>query len=367
MMCKNPEVSVIVVNYNGKHHLQGCLDSLRSQSFRDFEIILVDNGSEDGSVDFVLEHYPEVILVENKENRGFCGGNNDGIAVSKGKYLFLLNNDTVLDKECLNALYSAVKSSPDTCFGIFPKVLFADAPTFINSYGVVWNYRCLWNDHRIGLIDMDQFARPERIFGSMFVALLVKRALFEDIGFFDEYMFTYGEDFDVCYRAGCRGYFFLTEPRAVVYHKFRASSQETRDPLWSFYLFFRNYYYLVLKNLSWKELWAAKKFLVMLYLYNLYWGYLNREKRRYWLAVKMPLALLKRSRIIWQKRKEVSAKRRVKDFAFWDFQDRLFHSPFCYCNRPVLNAKNLISALAMEGTTEAQDTSIFPICSDQWP
>src|SRR5512135_3557568 len=99
-----PVVSVIIVNYNGLSHLKECLDSLRGQTFRDFETILVDNASADNSAAFVKEHYPEVSIIENRENLGYGGGNNAGIRESQGKYVVLLNNDTKVDPHWLQRL-----------------------------------------------------------------------------------------------------------------------------------------------------------------------------------------------------------------------------------------------------------------------
>src|SRR5262245_45790506 len=93
-MASQPFISVLIVNYNGRPHMRDCLDSLRTQDFRDFEIVVVDNASSDGSIEYLREAYPEARLVVSDRNRGFAGGNNFGAAQCRGKWLFLLNNDT---------------------------------------------------------------------------------------------------------------------------------------------------------------------------------------------------------------------------------------------------------------------------------
>lgn len=103
------EVSVIIPNYNGKRYLKECLDSMREQDFKDFEVVLVDNGSEDGSVSFVKEHYPEVQVIALKENTGFCGAVNVGIKASLSAYVILLNNDTIADKSFVRHLLKSMK------------------------------------------------------------------------------------------------------------------------------------------------------------------------------------------------------------------------------------------------------------------
>jgi len=343
---KTPEISVIIVNYNGKKHLKENLSSLFSQSFKDFEVIIVDNASWDGSVEFVKKYYPKrVRLIVNKTNRGFCGGNNDGIKAAQGNYLFLLNNDTVLDKDCLYHLYNFISHSDERCFAVFPKVLFYHTPCFINSAGVVWNYKNFWRDFRIGLLDFGQFKGSEKIFGAMFVGVLIKKDIFYKMGLFDENLFTYGEDFDVCYQANLLGYDLYLVPEAIIYHKFRSSSQEDRDPLWSYYLFLRNYYYVIFKNLSLRSIFKSLPFLLKLYFLNLLWGFQNKEYKRFWLAIKVPLGLLKRFPSLIKKRIWLQKNRKRRDEEFWDFKEREDHNIFHYCNRPVLNILNVKTAL----------------------
>ncbi len=345
-MKKNPLISIIIVNFNGKHHLKDCLSSICVQSYKNFEVILVDNASSDGSIEFVHKNFPEVKTIENKENRGFCGGNNDGIACSKGELIFLLNNDTVLDKNCLEKLINFMEKAPSNCIGAFPMAFFYHAPSFINNGEVVWNINNLWRDITIGrLYSPDSYQSPKKIFGAMFVAILLKKEEFMNIGAFDEKMFTYGEDFDICYRANALGFNFYLVPDAKLFHKFRSSSNEATNPLWSFYLYMRNYYYMLLKDLSMNELWHVKSFIAKIYWLNLYWAFQNKEWKRIWLAIKVPLALIKLSKSIYIWRKFMKKKRITEDFEFWDFQQREPHSIFHYCGHPVLNLLNIKTAL----------------------
>ena len=118
-----PLFSVIILNWNGRHHLEECLSFIRSQAFRDFETIVVDNGSTDGSVDWVKERWAEsVSVVALSTNLGFAGGNNAGIRVARGRYVILLNNATAVDPGWLAAMDDAVRRRPDA--GMFtPKIL----------------------------------------------------------------------------------------------------------------------------------------------------------------------------------------------------------------------------------------------------
>src|SRR5579862_4155213 len=107
-----PAITVIVINWNGKHFLETCLSALRWQTFRDFETILVDNGSEDGSVDFVLENFPEIRVIALERNIGFAGGNLAGYQQSGGDWIVLLNNDTEADANWLSGIHEAAAAFP---------------------------------------------------------------------------------------------------------------------------------------------------------------------------------------------------------------------------------------------------------------
>ena len=109
-MCK---VSVIIPNYNGKRYLKDCLEAMKVQSFRDFEVLLIDNGSQDGSQEYVEKAYPWVRLIALKENTGFCGAVNEGIRNSSSPYVILLNNDTIADKDFVGELIRAIEENPE--------------------------------------------------------------------------------------------------------------------------------------------------------------------------------------------------------------------------------------------------------------
>lgn len=129
-----PRFTIIVLNWNGKHFLECCLGSLRSQSFRDFETILVDNGSTDGSVEFVRERFSEVQIVPLKENRGFCAGNNEGMRRARGRWLVLLNNDTEVVPDFLTALDEASRLFANAGM-LACKMLFAESRCTIDNCG----------------------------------------------------------------------------------------------------------------------------------------------------------------------------------------------------------------------------------------
>lgn len=219
-----PAVSVIILNYNGQHLLSECLDSLRKQIFRDFELIFVDNGSTDGSVVFVKENYPEVKVLENRENLGFGEGNNAGMRVAGGKYIALLNNDTVTHPEWLQRLFEAAEHSPRT-FGMWAsKILFYDRPDTIDTAGHLMYPDGLNIGRGRGEIDKGQYDREEEVFFPSGCAALYLKKMLDEVGYFDPDFFAYGDDTELGLRARLAAWKCLFVPSSVVYHKYSATS-----------------------------------------------------------------------------------------------------------------------------------------------
>jgi glycosyltransferase involved in cell wall biosynthesis len=183
-------LSVILVNWNGRKWLKDCLDSLAAQAFRDFEIILVDNASTDGSAAYVKEFYPRVQLIESPENLGFGRGNNLGARAAKGDVLFLLNNDTSFGPELLGSLLEFRKRTGLNICG--PRILDYDGNDIYQGRQVTIDATgCIGWGHATFYIE-----------GS---ALLIGREEFFGLGAFDEAYFMYSEDIDLCWRAHLAG------------------------------------------------------------------------------------------------------------------------------------------------------------------
>jgi GT2 family glycosyltransferase len=219
-----PIVSVVIVNWNGKHLLAECLDSLGAQDVNDVEIVLVDNGSDDGSASFVRERYPAVKVLNLPENKGFAGGNNAGIGIATGKYIALLNNDTKADPAWLaNLLREAEPSPPDV--GMWAcKILSYDHPDIIDNVGLLLYSDGLGRGKGRLEKDQGQFDLPgEALFPSGCAGLYRKKML-DEIGLFDEEFFAYADDVDIGLRARLAGWKCLYVPSARVYHKYSSSS-----------------------------------------------------------------------------------------------------------------------------------------------
>ncbi len=209
------EAAVIIPNLNGRKWLDGCLSSLRRQSFTNFETILVDNGSTDGSAEFVREHFPEVKVVRFSKNTGFCHAVNTGIKRSESPYVILLNNDVVCGKHFVEELVKAIRRRH--CFSCQAKMVSLQNPEILDDTG---DYYCaLGWAFTEGKGRKDDGSRKEKpIFSSCAGAAIYDREILIKIGLFDDRQFAYLEDVDVGYRARIAGYENWYVPGAVVRH-----------------------------------------------------------------------------------------------------------------------------------------------------
>lgn len=205
--------SIIILNFNGKHFLFECLTSVFAQSYTDYEVILVDNGSTDGSVEFVREYFPSVLIVTSETNLGFAGGNNLGVRHAKGEIIVLLNNDTTVETGWLYALIQALES-PDVAIAS-SLVLTDGIPQRYYEYNGSINLLA----HNI----MRVFCSRENIFYANGASLAYKRSLLGEP--FDEDYFAYSEDVYLSLRARFMGYDIIHVPDSRVQHYGGATSK----------------------------------------------------------------------------------------------------------------------------------------------
>jgi GT2 family glycosyltransferase len=238
---------VVVPNWNGKRFLSSCLGSLREQSFKDFETVLVDNGSTDGSVEFVRNHFPEIRFVLMGENQGFSAAANAGIKSSTAEYVALLNNDTEVDPGWLEELVRAAENHPEAGFFATKLVDFFER-RFLDGAGDALRLSGL--PYRLGHGERDrgQFDTPAYVFAACGAAALYRREMLDEIGLFDEDFVSYCEDGDLSFRAQLAGYRCFYVPDAVVYHISSASTGGKRSAT-ATRLGSRNSLSLLVKNL----------------------------------------------------------------------------------------------------------------------
>lgn len=245
---EDPIISVIIVNFNGLRFLEGNLSSVFGQSYKAFEVILVDNGSADGSVEFVKEKFPAVRLVLNKNNEGFARANNQGIEASRGEFVLTLNNDTVLERDFLEMLAGRARACDERTGMWAPKILSLKDRAVIDSVGGLLIYKDGLAKGR-GRLERDtgQYDRGREAFIPSACAALYRRKMLEEIGLFDYDFFAYCEDTDLGLRARLSGWKAQSVPEAKVYHHY--SGTGGKYTALKAYLVERNRLWVALKNL----------------------------------------------------------------------------------------------------------------------
>ena len=210
-------VSVVIPNRNTRQWLPGCLDGLRTQTFQDFEVLLVDNRSTDDSIDFARKHYPEVrILTAAKQ--GFAPTVNVGIAAAQSEYVVLLNVDTQPRPTWLTALVSAMDAAPPEVGGIASKMLQLSDPTRIDNAGDTLSWYGSARKQGLGK-PATAYNEPREVFSICAGAALYRRSFLQMVGSFDEHFGSYLEDIDVGLRGRLFGYRYLYEPAAEILHQ----------------------------------------------------------------------------------------------------------------------------------------------------
>jgi GT2 family glycosyltransferase len=209
--------SVIIVNWNGLAYLQKCCAALARQSLSSYETVVVDNGSTDGSVEWLSRTYSHVRIIANRANLGFAGANNIGIEAASGDYIVLLNNDAFPDPQWLEELVAVAGQAPDVGM-VASQVRLDAAPGVIDSAGIeVDTLGLAWN-RRFGLPAQDEPAEPVEVFGPSGSAALYRRSMLATTGAFDARYFAYYEDVDLAWRARRAGWRCLYAPKARVRH-----------------------------------------------------------------------------------------------------------------------------------------------------
>lgn len=244
-------VSVIILNMNRKSYLRKCLNSVLNSSYKNLEVIVIDNGSTDSSQTLVKKEFPKVKLIENQQNLGFGGGNNIGIKNARGKLLFLINNDIFLDHLCIEKLVEKAMSKEDV--GIFGcKIYFGYLNNILQHAGGIL-------DNSGSGILRGFFEKDSNLYNIEYevdwvhgAAIFIRKRVFEEIGLFDTiYHPIYHDEIDLCYRAFKSGFKILYIPTAIVYHYESVKSLKT---LKTAFLRIRNQLIFVFKFYKLKDL-----------------------------------------------------------------------------------------------------------------
>ncbi len=249
-----PLVSIITVNFNGLEFVQNLYESLRNLTYRPIELILVDNASSDGSVNFVRKHFPEVTIVQNPDNFMFARGNNEGFKIARGDIIGLVNNDVQVAPDFLDHLMSEFTNNPGMA-ACQPKVLDLNQPDkfeyagaaggFIDKYGYPFMRGRLFFTLEQ---DLGQYDSKIPIFWSTGACFFIRRSVLDQVGLLDEAFQMHMEEIDLCWRMHLHGYQIFCIPAACVWHRGGGtlSAENPKKIYWNF----RNNIFLLAKNLG---------------------------------------------------------------------------------------------------------------------
>lgn len=261
-------VSIVVLNWNGENYIKECVDSLLAQRYENKEIIVVDNRSDDNSVDFLKNLYCDQIkIIENKENLGFPAGNNIGVKNALGEFVFLVNNDTVTAPDCIEKMIDTANSSENIgCVAC--KIMFYSDRKRLDNVGL-WLYRDGLN-RVIGRneIDKGQYDDLNEVVGPSGCAGLWRKDVYELVGGMDERYKFYGEDVELGLKYRLLGYKCVFCKNAVVYHMGSKSiGSYSKEKA---FLVERNRLWVLLKIFPLRDILVSPYFTLKRYLYNLY-------------------------------------------------------------------------------------------------
>ena len=302
--------SIIVPNYNGCQYLGRCLSSLHAQSLKDFEIIVVDNGSSDDSVAFIRKHFPGVQLVLLNENKGFARAINVGIGRARYQYIALLNNDTEVDQSWLENILLAFGKGPEVYCVTSKMINFKDRAR-LDGAG---------DEYTRGGLAMKlgrghphkEFDSVREAFSACAGACILRREIFDEVGFFDEDFFANYEDVDFSLRMKVAGYKILYAPDVVVYHIGGATLGGVTSEL-AVSLTTRNMINVMVKN--WPGV-LLLRFLPFILMHQFYWFLLCVKWGRTLSYVQGILGVMKQSRKTLKKRKQVQESKRISAHEF---------------------------------------------------
>ncbi|MEM3891694.1 MAG: glycosyltransferase family 2 protein [Nitrososphaerales archaeon] len=314
---QEPLVSVIIVHHTGFEILKSCLDSLFNTEYSNFKVILVDNGSDDGSVKSVEELFRgKLNVVRSGVNLGFIGGNNLALKQldEDSKYVVLLNNDTVVDRFWLKMLVE-VAEKDKTVGALMPKLLSLREPTYfeysgacgglLDVYGVPF---CRGRIFDLAEEDRGQYDTTVEVFWASGAALLLRTSALKKIGFLDELLYAHMEEIDLCWRLRLQGFKVLCVPQSIVYHL--GGGTQLKD---KFYLKQRNNLIVMLKNYSLHSLVRYLIGRIILDALSTIFFLLKKEKERCLYVFKSYLSILTNLKRIWSSRLRVQTLRKVGD------------------------------------------------------
>ena len=300
-----PQVSVIILNYNAGDLLLNCVDSVLKTDYKNIELIVIDNASKDSSHIQCKERFPNIILIENKENLGYCEGNNVGIRHANGEFIAILNPDTIVSSNWLRELISAYRIKGEGLYQ--PKILSLYENNVIQSTGNMLHLFGFGFARDKGIPDSNQYKEIEQIGYASGTCLFTSSSVFKKIGLLDSFLFLYHDDLDLGWRAAQIGIKSYYVPSATIYHA------ESYSLKWSSKKFFwleRNRRYCLLTHYSENTQKRMKSYLtlveIMVWLFYFSKGFLSAK-------IRAEKDIKKNKEQIKRKYQELESKKTVPD------------------------------------------------------
>jgi hypothetical protein len=254
-MTKIPKVSIIVTNYNGGQILIDCIESLKKIDYSNFEVVLVDNRSVDGSFEKAISKKGNLNLIsyKNKVDLGFTGANNKGFELSSGDYILLLNNDTKVDRNLLKILVKKMESDPKIGAAQV-KIKMMDVPNHLDNAGSFLTRTGFLVHWGFGKKDSKEFDKETIIFSAKGACLITRREIINKVGLFDSDFVSYIEETDFCWRVWLAGYKIYFFPQTYIWHKVGYTFSKQFNPVVVNYNSFKNRILCLYKNLETKNI-----------------------------------------------------------------------------------------------------------------
>lgn len=326
-MVKNSpkKVSIVIVSWNQGEYTLACLRSVYESNLKDYEVILVDNGSFDDTVQRVKKGFKNVKIIQNNKNLGYAKANNQGVKATKGEYVILLNNDTVVEPDAFQKLLDFMQQNKGVGVAQAKLYWMSDKTrndlvgTFLTPTGLVYYFG-------YGKKDNKKYKKIRSIFFAKGAAMIIRKEVFDKIGYLDEDYVTYFEEYDFCWRVWLAGWRVAYVPEPVVYHYLNISGSKLKKP-YAFYLNNRNRIMTLIKNLEFKNiLWILPLHLLVITVSAFF--YLFKDKNLTKAILRAILWNAKNIRKLLKKRKYVRNIRQVSDSEI--FKYNMVSPPFGY-------------------------------------
>ena len=316
-----PLVSIIILNYNAGDFLMECISSVLKTEYSNFEVIVIDNASKDGSIKKCKEQFKNVSIIENKNNLGYCEGNNVGIREARGSFVVILNPDTIVKPDWIDELLKAFKKYGDGLYQ--PKILSIENDNILGNAGSYIQLFGFGYAKGYGERDSEQYDTENSPVYASGTCLFSKKSTFEKLGMFDPFLFAYHDDLDLGWRANLEGINSWYVPKSIVYHKLGGYSFG-----WSrskFFLLERNRIYCLLTHYSHKTFIKMLPALILVdfavILFYLKKGMI-REKAQ------VTISILKNLKKINQRYAYIQKRRKFNDSVIIKkFRDEIFTPP----------------------------------------